>query len=50
MVYFDKYRDHEMGALSSHDLISWTDISDKVSFPEGARHGKVFRVSGEVLR
>jgi len=50
MVYFDKYLDHKMGALSSHELITWTDISGKVSFPEGVRHGTVFRVSGEVFR
>jgi beta-xylosidase len=47
MVYFDKYRDHKYGAVTSPDLIHWKDVSDKVSFPAGVRHGTVFRISGE---
>jgi hypothetical protein len=49
IVYFDKYTDHKMGAVSSDDLISWTDISEKVSFPEGARHGTVFPITKKVF-
>jgi hypothetical protein len=49
IVYFDKYRDHQMGAVASPDLINWTDISDKVNFPEGVRHGTVFKVSTAVV-
>jgi hypothetical protein len=49
VVYFDKYRKGRMGAIASEDLNNWTDISDKVSFPEGTRHGTVFRVSREVF-
>lgn len=49
IVYFDKYNDHKMGAVSSKDLIKWEDISDKVSFPEGTRHGTVFTVTHEVF-
>ncbi len=45
IVYFDKYRDHQYGAVSSRDLVNWTDISDKVSFPKGTRHGTVFVVT-----
>lgn len=45
IVYFDKYRDHQYGALSSTDLQSWTDISDRISFPQGARHGTVFTIT-----
>lgn len=47
IVYFDKYRDHKYGAVSSPDLIHWTDISDRISFPPGMRHGTVFRISGQ---
>ena len=47
LVYFDKYRVHKYGAVSSRDLVHWTDVSDKISFPTGARHGTVFRVSRE---
>jgi hypothetical protein len=45
IVYFDKYRDHKYGAVSSADGINWTDISDKVSFPKGTRHGTVFAIT-----
>lgn len=45
IVYFDKYRDHKYGAVTSPDLIRWTDISDKISFPAGVRHGTVFKIA-----
>jgi hypothetical protein len=49
IVYFDKYMDHNMGAVRSKDLKNWEDISDQISFPEGTRHGTVFKVSQKVL-
>lgn len=45
IVYFDKYTSHTYGAVTSTDLLKWTDISHKVSFPKGARHGTVFTIS-----
>jgi hypothetical protein len=45
IVYFDKYTEHTYGAVASTDLKNWTDISDKVSFPKGARHGTVFTIT-----
>ncbi|HPE77517.1 MAG TPA: glycoside hydrolase family 43 protein [Draconibacterium sp.] len=48
IVYFDKYMDHKMGAVRSKDLINWEDISEQISFPEGTRHGTVFKVSPEI--
>lgn len=47
IVYFDKYRDHKYGAITSGDLVHWEDISDRVSFPDGVRHGTVFAISRE---
>ena len=49
MVYFDKYQKHNMGAVRSADLKNWEDISIQIEFPEGTRHGTVFRVSQELL-
>jgi hypothetical protein len=49
IVYFDQYRKHEMGAILSTDLVNWTDISNHISFPEGTRHGTVFKVTEEIL-
>jgi beta-xylosidase len=49
-VYFDKYRNHKYGAVRSDDHgQTWTDISDKVSFPKGIRHGTAFAVERSVL-
>jgi hypothetical protein len=45
IVYFDKYTQHKYGAITSTDLKTWTDISDKVNFPKGFRHGTVFTVT-----
>lgn len=45
IVYFDKYTQHLYGAVISKDLGDWIDISGKISFPKGARHGTAFIVS-----
>ncbi|MGV3641562.1 MAG: glycoside hydrolase family 43 protein [Adhaeribacter sp.] len=47
LVYFDKYTEHAMGAVASADLEKWTDISKRISFPKGMRHGTIFEVSQE---
>ncbi|MGV3505279.1 MAG: glycoside hydrolase family 43 protein [Adhaeribacter sp.] len=47
LVYFDKYTEHAMGAVASSDLKKWTDISHRISFPKGMRHGTIFQVSKE---
>lgn len=49
-VYFDKYTEHRYGAVKSKDLNHWTDISEKVHFPGGIRHGTPFKVSLDVLK
>ncbi|MBN1181042.1 MAG: glycoside hydrolase family 43 protein [Bacteroidales bacterium] len=49
IVYYDMYRQKKMNAMKSGDLKTWTDISDQIEFPEGTRHGTVFKVSHVVL-
>jgi hypothetical protein len=49
IVYFDKYRDRKYGAITSTDLINWTDISDKISFPKGTKHGTIFTITKKEL-
>jgi len=44
IVYFDRYTEGKMGAVRSSDLKTWTDISDQIQFPEGTRHGTIFKV------
>jgi len=41
-VLFDKYRNSAYGAVTSTDLRTWTDASDKISYPKGMRHGTIF--------
>jgi len=45
IVYFDKYKDHQFGAITSKNLKDWKDISNEVKFPIGIRHGSVFKIS-----
>jgi hypothetical protein len=49
LVYFDKYTSHKYGAVASTDLEHWTDVSDQVQFPSGARHGTVLRITKKEL-
>ena len=49
IVYFDKYMEQTMSAVTSSDLKIWTDISEKVVFPSGTRHGTVFKVNRKIL-
>ena len=49
-VYFDKYTEHKYGAVRSKNMIDWEDVSDKVSFPDGVRHGTAFKVSNEIFK
>ena len=49
MLYFDAYTRHHYGALRSRDLETWEDVTDKVSFPRGTRHGTAFTAPRGVL-
>ncbi len=49
IVYFDKYRDHQYGAIQSTDLKTWTDVSENIVLPKGIRHGSIFVVSREAF-
>jgi len=44
VVYYDEYRRHKYGAMKTTDFKNWEDISDKIEFPKGTRHGSVFTV------
>jgi hypothetical protein len=44
IVYFDRYREHRYGALSSPDLKTWGDATSQLVMPPGIRHGTAFRV------
>lgn len=40
-VYFDKYMEGKWGAIETTDNQVWADVSAKINFPAGARHGTV---------
>jgi len=44
IVYFDKYTQGKYGAVTSTDLQTWEDVSDKISLPKWIRHGTVFSI------
>ncbi|MBK0369286.1 glycoside hydrolase family 43 protein [Flavobacterium agrisoli] len=48
VVYFDKYRDHQYGAVKQNGN-KWEDISNQISFPPGTRHGTIIKVAASVV-
>lgn len=48
-IYFDKYVDKHYGVIQSNDLKTWKDNSDKLSMPNGIRHGTVLKISKKEL-
>ncbi len=49
LLYFDCYRAGHYGAAESQDGIHWTDITDKLKMPRGARHGTALAVTPDIL-
>src|SRR5690606_11932489 len=49
VVYFDKYIEKEYGAVTSKNLNEWEDISEKIDFPNGERHGSIFKITAELF-
>jgi beta-xylosidase len=49
IVYYDEYTRKRYGAIQSTDLRTWTDISERIRFPAGVRHGTAFEVDSAVM-
>jgi sucrose-6-phosphate hydrolase SacC (GH32 family) len=49
IVYFDKYTQHKYGAITSTDLVNWTEVSDQLEMPKGIRHGTVVAITKKEL-
>jgi len=49
IVFFDKYRKNSFGAVASHDLVNWNDISGRIQFPKDVRHGTAIAVKKDVI-
>jgi hypothetical protein len=48
-VYFDRYREGRYGLVTSKDLATWTDETERLRLPEGHRHGSVIRVERSLI-
>ena len=42
VVYYDNYEDNPYGAAETTDFKTWTDVSARVNFPRGHKHGTAF--------
>jgi hypothetical protein len=49
VIYFDMYRKDRYGAVKTRDFKTWTNITSMLSFPEGHRHGTLFKASYAIL-
>ncbi len=49
VVYFDKYTQKKYGVVKQ-TANGWEDISEKMSFPQGLRHGTVLKVPAEIIQ
>lgn len=49
VVYYDCYTRGCYGAIRSHDLNHWEDLSPQLCLPEGARHGSMLAVPSSVI-
>ncbi|MHC4575027.1 MAG: glycoside hydrolase family 43 protein [Planctomycetota bacterium] len=49
-VFYDHHSGQTyFGATRSKDLKNWTDVSDKMNFPKGLKHGSIINVPKRVL-
>jgi hypothetical protein len=49
VVYFDCYTKGHYGAVRSRNLTDWEDVTSRLRFPKGARHGTVLQVPTSVV-
>jgi hypothetical protein len=49
IVYYDDYNRETYGAAETRDFKTWTDVSDRISFPRGHKHGTVFTAPRAML-
>ncbi|HVT29779.1 MAG TPA: alpha-L-fucosidase, partial [Lacipirellulaceae bacterium] len=49
LIFFDAYGRNSYGAVSTRDFRTFTDLSHKVSFPKGHKHGTVLRASRKLV-
>jgi hypothetical protein len=50
LIYFDAYGRKSYNAVSTKDFKTFTDINDKISIPEGHKHGTIFKAPESILK
>ena len=50
LIYFDVYQKKIYGAMRTRDFINFTDETQKVSLPQGHKHGTIFRAPESVVK
>ena len=50
LIYFDVYRQGKYGAVSTKDFKTFTPIDDKISIPNGHKHGTIFKAPESVFK
>lgn len=50
LIYFDSYRNKTYNAVATKDFRTFTDVSDKISIPQGHKHGTILKVPESILK
>jgi hypothetical protein len=50
LIYYDSYREKTYNAMETADFQTFTDASDKISIPEGHKHGTILKVKESVVK
>jgi hypothetical protein len=50
LIYFDAYRNKSYEAVSTKDFKTFTGINDKITIPEGHKHGTVIKITETLLQ
>lgn len=49
-LYYDCYGKRHFGAVRSNDLNTWTNITEKLCFPQNARQGTIIEINKDILK
>ncbi|MDL2241451.1 glycoside hydrolase family 43 protein [Bacteroidales bacterium OttesenSCG-928-L03] len=49
LIYFDAYQKKSYDAVSTRDFKTFTEINDRISIPEGHKHGTIFMADKDIL-
>jgi len=49
LIYYDVYREKHYGSLRTRDWTTFEDITDRIAFPQGTRHGTAIEVPYAVI-